>query len=340
MRRLEYVSAGRLRHIEVPQPSLSANADAIVRPVAATTCDLDRAIIAGATPFRGPFALGHEAVAEVIAVGDDAGALQPGQLVVVPWHVYCGTCPRCAAGRTAHCELVPRYAMYGLPIGGDFGGLFSDAVRVPWARQALIPLPPGVDPRAAASASDNLTDAYRAVAPALSDAAGIDVLIVGGTGSIGVFAVAFAVALGAATVVYYDPHDPDAAALAGQFGAEVTSEQPASRAFALTVDASARPEGLRMALAATSPAGRCHSVGIYFDSVAMPLDAMYMDGIAFTTGRPDVAPSIPAVLDMLLKNRIDALAVFSDVITFDEAPTALAEGLRKPLVVRAEHHSR
>ena len=120
MRRLEYVSRGELRHVEVPEPRLEGAGDAIVRPIAATTCDLDRAIIVGATPFEGPFALGHEAVAEVIEVDDDGG-IEPGQIVVVPWHVFCGTCARCRSGRTAHCERVRRYAMFGLPLEGTSG---------------------------------------------------------------------------------------------------------------------------------------------------------------------------------------------------------------------------
>jgi threonine dehydrogenase-like Zn-dependent dehydrogenase len=334
VRRLEYVSPGQLRHIDVSEPRLEFDSDAIVRPVAATTCDLDRAIIAGFTPFRGPFALGHEAVAEVVDVGNDTGELRPGQLVVVPWHVYCGTCVRCEAGRTAHCARVPRYAMFGLPLGGDYGGLLSDGVRVPWASHTLIPLPHGLDPRAAASASDNLTDAYRAVAPGLADSAGAEVLVLGGTGSIGVYAVAFAYALGASAVAYYDPYDAEAARLAAQFGAELLVEPPAAREFGVTVDASGRAAGLRLALAATGPAGRCHSVGIYFEDVALPVNAMYMNGVTFTTGRPDVAPSIPAVLELLSAGHIDTMSVFSDVITFDDAPHALAEGLRKPLIVR------
>ena len=337
MRQLEYVSPGQLRYAEVPEPKLEFKSDAIVRPIAATTCDLDRAIIAGFTPFHGPFALGHEAVAEVVEVGDDTAQLTPGDLVVVPWHVFCGTCTRCQRGRTAHCERVPRYAMYGLPLGGQFGGLLSEAVRVPWAAHALVPVPAGLDPRAAASASDNLTDAYRAVAPGLIETAGADVLVLGGTGSIGVYAVAFAIALGASAVAYYDAYEPEAAALAQRFGAELLTEPPPAREFGITVDASGRAAGLRLALAATGPAGRCHSVGIYFDDVALPLNSMYMDGVTFTTGRPDVAPSIPKVLELLSAGSIDAMSVFSEVITFDDAPLALAGGLRKPLVVR-EHH--
>jgi alcohol dehydrogenase len=160
------------------------------------------------------------------------------------------------------------------------------------------------------------------------------VLVLGGTGSIGVYAVAFAYALGASAVAYYDPYDAEAARLAAQFGAELLVEPPAAREFGITVDASGRAAGLRLALAATGPAGRCHSVGIYFEDVALPVNAMYMNGVTFTTGRPDVAPSIPTVLELLSAGHIDTMSVFSDVITFDDAPHALAEGLRKPLIVQ------
>ena len=307
MRRLEYIRRGELRHVDAPMPSLQSDGDAIVQPVAATTCDLDRAIIAGLTPFEGPFALGHEAVGEVIEMGDGVLGIAPGQLVVVP------------------------------PLGGDFGGLFSDAVRVPWADHALVPLPDGVSARAAASASDNLTDAYRAVAPALREAPGAEVLVIGGTGSIGVYAVAFARALGASAVAYVDRHEPDAVAIARELGAEILGQPPAGREFKLTVDASGRPAGLRAALAATGSYGRCHSFGIYFEDVPLPLASMFMQGVTLSTGRPDVRPSIPDVLALLADGTVDPVPVFSDVVTFDEAPTALAQGLRKPVVVRGEY---
>ncbi|MFE2068637.1 alcohol dehydrogenase catalytic domain-containing protein [Streptomyces sp. NPDC059467] len=276
-------------------------------------------------------------LAEVVEVGDGVRGLRPGQLVVVPWHICCGTCGACAAGRTASCERVPRHAMYGLPLGGDFGGLFSDAVRVPWADRALVPLPAGVSARAAASASDNLTDAYRSVASGLRAAPGSEVLVMGGTGSIGVYAVAFAKALGAAAVAYVDPYEPAAVELARGLGAEILEEPPRSRDFRVTVDASGRPAGLRAALAATGPSGHCHSVGIYFQDVPLPLSSMYMKGVTFSTGRPDVLPSLPDVLDLLATRMVDPISVFSDVVGYDDAPAALAQGLRKPLVVRAGH---
>src|SRR3954452_21977076 len=89
MRRLEFVRRGELRWAEAPEARVQDAGDAVVRPIASTTCDLDRAIITGATPFAGPFAIGHECVAGVVEAGDDAGTLRRGQRVVVPWHICC-----------------------------------------------------------------------------------------------------------------------------------------------------------------------------------------------------------------------------------------------------------
>src|SRR3954463_5897781 len=107
MQQLTFVARGRVGFREVAEPALDSEEAAIVRPIASTTCDLDRAIIAGATPFEPPFAIGHECVAEVIDSGDGAGVL-PGTTVVVPWHPCCTVCAACLRGRMADCERVPR----------------------------------------------------------------------------------------------------------------------------------------------------------------------------------------------------------------------------------------
>ena len=60
MRRLEFVAPRRLEFREVTEPRIESEDQVIVRRVASTTCDLDRAIIAGITPFQPPFAIGHE----------------------------------------------------------------------------------------------------------------------------------------------------------------------------------------------------------------------------------------------------------------------------------------
>ena len=144
---------------------------ALVRPVAVATCDLDDMIVRGTSPFPAPFALGHEGVAEVVEVGDRVQAVSPGDRVLVPFQLSCGTCPACVAGRTGNCESFAIATTYGFGFGAEatrFGGFLSDLVRVPFADAMLVGVPDGVAPEAAASVSDNITDAYRTVAPQTS----------------------------------------------------------------------------------------------------------------------------------------------------------------------------
>src|SRR5690349_17998351 len=62
---------GRLVWRSVPAPPPPGPLGAVVRPLAVATCDMDRPIGLGATPFVTPLAFGHECVAEVVAVGQD-----------------------------------------------------------------------------------------------------------------------------------------------------------------------------------------------------------------------------------------------------------------------------
>jgi hypothetical protein len=84
---------------------------AVVRPIAITTCDLDPLIALGASPFPLPVQLGHECVAEVLAVGQDVATIRPGQRVVVPFQINCGSCTACRAGHTSNCTSVPPISM-------------------------------------------------------------------------------------------------------------------------------------------------------------------------------------------------------------------------------------
>lgn len=73
--------------------------------------------------------------------------------------------------------------MYGFGVGGGhWGGAVSDQLAVPFAEAMLVPLPEGIDPAAAASVADNVSDGYRHVGPHLPETLrrdpGADVLIV------------------------------------------------------------------------------------------------------------------------------------------------------------------
>src|SRR5271154_5204781 len=70
MRALTAAPGARLRWRAVASPPPPGPRAAIVRPIAASTCDMDCPVMLGATPIALPLHLGHECVAEVLSVGE------------------------------------------------------------------------------------------------------------------------------------------------------------------------------------------------------------------------------------------------------------------------------
>src|SRR5215510_2167867 len=99
MRQLILSGPGNAVWTEVPEPALTGKGDALVRPVAVATCDLDTAVNAGRFPLPLPYALGHEFVAEVVEVADDVTSVGVGDVVAVPFQISCGACRRCDRGQ-------------------------------------------------------------------------------------------------------------------------------------------------------------------------------------------------------------------------------------------------
>lgn len=325
----------RAEWAEVPAPSLTGPADALVRPIAVATCDLDTAINAGAFPMELPYALGHEFAAEVVDVADGVATVRPGDVVAVPFQISCGGCAACRRGRTRDCASVPPGSMYGLgALGSDWGGAMSDLVRVPYADAMLIPLPAGVDPVAAASL-DNLPDAWRTVGPYLTDrsADGTRVLVVGRQ-SIGLYAAGIARALGA-EVTYVD-RSATRLARAERLGATPVAFDDSDRlgTFPITVSTDATTDGLRLALNSTARSGVCTDTGIFTDDVALPLRGMFARGVTFVTARPDARTELPAVLQLIAEGRLDPSLVTDQVVSWDDAPAAWSAHSRKLVITR------
>ena len=333
MRELIYIGDRKVAWREAPDPLLQERTDAIVRPVAATTCDVDKMIIAGRAPAPPPFAIGHECVAEVVEVADDVTHVAPGDLVVVPWHIACGRCERCNAGLFAHCLTVPYMAMFGAPIGGEWGGLFSDLVRVPWADAMLVPLPAGLDPVAMASASDNWSLAWRLVAPHLERAPGGRVLILSG-GSIGLYVCDIAGALGATRRLYVD-RDPERQAIAQAYGAEVAEAiEPMHQGFDIAVEATGRVQELATACCSLVPEGICESAGNHFKPGELPLFQMYLNSVNVRIARDNVRANIPPALEVAQRPGVDPLRVVSHVLDWETLPEELPKLHTKPVFVR------
>lgn len=341
MRRLSFIEPGKVRWEEGADPALSDSASALVRPLAVARCDLDVPMAAFGI-FPGPFTVGHEAVAEVVEVGEDVRSFAPGDRVIVPFQVSCGSCRPCEGRRFGACE--PYRARAGAAFGfgeagGGHGGAVADRLLVPVADHLLLAAPLSVSDRIACTLPDNVVDGYRAVASGLRDYPGEEVLIVGGAAaSIGLYAVAAAFALGAGGVRFAD-QDPDRCAAAESLGAtveEVGGEWPRRFDRALiVVDNALEPEGLHAALRSTEGYGFCTSVAIHFgETTPMPLLEMYTRGITYHASRADSRKLLPEVIDLVDAGRLDPAKVPSTVVGWDSADEAWLEPAIKLIVER------
>lgn len=330
MRQLMRSEPGRLTWEEVAEPERRSAVDALVRPVAVATCDLDGPIATGESPIPGVIAVGHECVAEVLEVGADVQGVRPGQLVVVPFQISCGNCHTCNRGLTGSCARYPTRQMYGFgDFAGGWGGMLSDVVRVPYADAMLVLLPDGLDPVAVASAADNLPDAWRCVAPQLGARPGADVLVLGGKArSIGLYAAGIAVALGARA--RYVDDDPGRLAVASDLGAEAIEQTVDGHALApgadIVVNAGASHRSLASACRSTLPGGCCTHVGILYEpATPVPLMEMYVTGVTLHVGRAMARPAVEPVLALAASGRLRPELVTDRVLPFDVAATALLE---------------
>jgi len=339
MRQLTCIGPGSIEWRDVPEPRLAGDGDALVRPLAVARCDIDLPLTSGAFPISQPFALGHECVADIVALGAGVRGLEIGQRVVVAFQVSCGHCRSCTAGYTANCDAYPVLSDFGMqPLSGtEYGGMLADLVRVPHAEVMLAPVSAQLDPVALGSVSDNVLDGYRAVAPHLADLPGSEILIVThGLKSVPLYAALAAIALGAERVDFAS-NDDEVLEVAERLGARpIRSEfgRP-ERRYPIVVDAGLTAEGLKYAIRSTAPEGICQSVSFYpGGDMPLPLGRLYTLGIRFFVGRAHSVALLREVVPLIEQGLLRPQDVTTRVVAWEDAPRAFAEPAVKLIVRR------
>jgi len=155
----------------VPDPVLEERLDVIVRVTSSAICGSDLHLYELMGPYLDPGdVLGHEPMGIVEATAPDVTAVQPGDRVVVPFNVACGTCFMCAQGLQSQCETTQVHehgtgaALFGhTKLYGQVPGGQAEYLRVPFGDTIPIKVPEGPPDDRFLFLSDVLPTAWQAV---------------------------------------------------------------------------------------------------------------------------------------------------------------------------------
>jgi len=242
MKAVVFHAIGDIRLEDVPEPELQEPTDAIVRLTASAICGTDLHFVRGTVSGVEPgVILGHEGVGVVEAVGEDVRNLVPGDRVVIPSSIACGTCSYCRAGYYAQCDRAnpggkrAGTAFFGGPrSAGGFDGLQAEKARIPFAQVGLVKLPDEVSDDQALLLSDIFPTGWFGADMAQIHAG--HTVAVFGAGPVGQFAIASAKLMGAGRIFAID-HKRDRLEIAQRQGAEIIdfdAEHPVETLLRLT----------------------------------------------------------------------------------------------------------
>jgi threonine dehydrogenase-like Zn-dependent dehydrogenase len=194
----------------VPDPSIEAPTDAIVRVTSSGICGSDLHLYEVMGPFiEAGDVLGHEPMGVVEEVGDEVEHITPGDRVVIPFNISCGHCFMCEQGLQSQCETTQvreqgtGAALFGYTkLYGQVPGGQAEFLRVPQAHYGPIKVPDGPPDDRFVYLSDVLPTAWQAVEyAAIPDGGSVAVL---GLGPIGDMSCRVALHRGAGKVIGVD----------------------------------------------------------------------------------------------------------------------------------------
>lgn len=283
MRALTWQGREDVRVETVPDPTIQEPTDAIIRVTSTAICgsDLHLYSVLGMYLDKGDI-LGHEPMGVVEEVGSAAGRLKPGDRVVVPFGIACGTCWMCSRGLTTQCEvtqvrdqdkgaaLFGYTKMYGQVPGGQ-----AEYLRVPQAQFGPIVVPDDGSPdERYLYLSDVLPTAWQAVEYADVPPGGTVAVV--GLGPIGQMSARIARHRGASRVIGLDLV-PERLEMARRHGIEVLDVSQVDDVVAAVQDitggrgADSTIDAVGMEAHGSPVASGAHKVvGLLPDAVARP----------------------------------------------------------------------
>jgi len=304
----------RTRPLEVKTLELAdpRPGEVLVRIDAAGLCHSDLSVINGDRPRPMPMALGHEAAATVLALGDEGdGSLSVGDRVVLVFLPSCGHCVSCASGQGYLCANAAAANGKGeLMRGGSrltcadsdsaqhvhhHLGVSAFATQAVVDRRSVVRIDKDIPPEVAALFGCAVLTGVGAVMNTAQVRPGESVLIYG-LGGVGLAALVGALASGAQPVVAVDP-SPEKRALALELGAAAAvapGEDAPLFGTDVVIETVGKAAVLAQAYKAARRGGRIATVGLPNPSETLEINALSLVAEGKTLMGSYMGSSIPS----------------------------------------------
>lgn len=208
---------GKITCDNIADPAIENPDDIILKVTSTAICGSDLHIFSGGIPQPRPMVLGHEFMGIIEEVGKGVTHLKPGDRVVVPFPVACGSCFFCNHELPGHCENSnPEHygpegglltqkggALFGYTdLYGGYDGGQAQYVRVPYANFGPRIVPESLTDEQALFLTDIFPTGYTGID--WGEVKGGETVAIFGSGPVGIMAAKSAWLRGAARVIVVD----------------------------------------------------------------------------------------------------------------------------------------
>lgn len=308
-----------IRVSEVPDPTIDAPVEAIVKVTAGCICGSDL------WPYRQEegtpegHTIGHEAIGVIEEVGTEVRDFAAGDFVIIPFCHCDNTCPNCLAGVTSACDNL------GFTLSGQ--GEYTKVFQADGSLMKTDGIPDASMIPSLLALSDVMPTGWHAAVSARVRP-GHTVVVVG-DGAVGLCGVLAASQMGAARVIVMSRHESRQKIARGFGATDVVAERDdegVARIHELTKGVGAdavlecvgTDQAMQTAIRVARPGATVGFVGVPQEGVELPVRAMFSRNVGLAGGLAPVRAYLPELLDLVLDTTIDPGKVFDMTVELDD----------------------